>query len=398
MSTDKDKKEVVGQVPPTNTQSQEGEAVEQVPTTDTQSQGEEAVSPTKYSALGELGKKVEETTKAEEEAKQTRDQALSKANEAYNQGQSAMLALLNANKPERNVKKERNLRNRAIVQSLGDMLTSIAQGAIAYGKNGAGYVPKIDAKSPLASIEELNKMRLEYAERNKEWKDAMLEYEIGVEKDKIAAAEKLATKAEEDLKAATTSREAAEAAYRDFQYQEAEAARKSQEAKDDKAQQFKNDIALEDKKHQNRLKEIAARKEATDDESTDDKSTVSSVQRASDVYQDVKDVWPDILESSIKTGYNTTERRSYSYEAPNNWEDLDNERKISKAKEIVATPQYQLYDAKREEVGENKNLKKAIFALTSSQVGEVATMVINGETLADAVVKVLNLNYQSPQS
>lgn len=397
MSTDKDKKEVVGQVPPTNTQSQEGEAVEQVPTTETQSQGGEAVSPPKYSALGTYGKDLEEKQKVEDAEKENLNQALTNMKTAQEQGQSAILALLNANKPERNVKKERNLRNRAIVQSLGDMLTSIAQGAIAYGKNGAGYVPKIDAKSPLASIEELNKMRLEYAERNKEWKDAMLEYEIGAEKDKIAAADKLATKAEEDLKAATKSREAAEAAYRDVEYKEAEAARKSQEAKDTAAQKFKDDIALEDKKHQNRLKEIEAEQKAKDNGSTDDESTVSSVQRASDVYQDVKDVWPDILGSSKKTGYNETEHRSYSYEAPNNWEDLDNERKISKAKEIIGTPQYQLYDELREEVGGNRNLKQAIFSLTPSQVGEVATMVMNGEKLADAVAKVLYL-YQSPLS
>ncbi len=125
-------------------------------------------------------------------------------NEALKNGDSALLSLLQDAEPKRDENKEERLRKRAIIQGFGDLMSSIAMGAHAFGKNGMGYVPQLKESSALKSIEELNRLREEYAKKKEAWDGAMLNYRMGAEQAKVEGKKALATAAE---KQANTDRE-----------------------------------------------------------------------------------------------------------------------------------------------------------------------------------------------
>ena len=117
-------------------------------------------------------------------------------NEALKNGDSAMLRLLEDAEPKRDDNKEERLRKQAIIQGFGDLMSSIAMGAHAFGMKGAGYVPQLKESSALKSIEELNRLREEYAKKKEAWDGVMLNYKMGAEQAKVEGKKALATAAE----------------------------------------------------------------------------------------------------------------------------------------------------------------------------------------------------------
>lgn len=134
--------------------------------------------------------------------------------DALNNKESVMGALLQKQKPVYDAGKEKRLRNNAIIQSFGDLLTEATKGAFAYNKkNGAGvYIPR-EKDYALNDINEINRMREEYLKRNEAWK--ALDYEMEAENAvaKVAGADALRTTAEEELKEASKAEEDAKNDY-----------------------------------------------------------------------------------------------------------------------------------------------------------------------------------------
>lgn len=95
-------------------------------------------------------------------------QALEEAKKRHG---STLQALMEEQKPgEYDAKREKKLRTKATIGALGDVLSAVAAGAHAFGKNGAGVVPTLSSNSPYKSIEEINRLQEEYRKKNEAWK------------------------------------------------------------------------------------------------------------------------------------------------------------------------------------------------------------------------------------
>lgn len=190
------------------------------------------------------------------------DAQAQKVSQAREEGKSVIGALLEKEKPVYDANKEKRLRNRAIVQSLGDMLSAVAMGAHAYGKKGAGYVPKPTEGGHLSSLSEADKMREEYRKRGEAWKTLNLGIKKSQAEADVAAEEKLLTVEAARLKDATTKAEATRKAqadllnawnksaadyYMDYDKETRRAANTAAQ----KAQDYDYDVALEAIKAQN---------------------------------------------------------------------------------------------------------------------------------------------------
>lgn len=171
---------------------------------------------------------LESEGEAVEQANERAMAAQEEASRLYNEfitardnGQAAMRTLLQGSQPRYNAERAERLRKAAIVQSFGDMATALARGVAAYGPRGAGYVPRTNTNSPLASIEEINRMREVYRQNKKAWDNQMLNFNLANERAKVQAAESLYTAAQER---ANTERERAEDAAQRRRERAAEAA------------------------------------------------------------------------------------------------------------------------------------------------------------------------------
>lgn len=82
---------------------------------------------------------------------------------------SFLRSLLEEQKPVRKEDEEETLRRRAIIKGVGDLVGTIASGAIAYGNKGMGIVPTLASSSPLKDIERLNALQQEYQQRKEAW-------------------------------------------------------------------------------------------------------------------------------------------------------------------------------------------------------------------------------------
>lgn len=182
-------------------------------------------------AVEEAGNKLNTTSEAIDPAKE----ALKAARE--NQ-LSFRRALVNESKPVRKENDEKMARRAALIKSGGDLLSALAVGINAYGKNGAGVVPTLAENSPLKELEKMNKLQAEYTKRKEAW-------------------ESIEKKLRDDEMSAKTA-EASEA------YQEAVNKMKLAQAAYDKKltdyndtyqsiQEYIGDMALEDKRQKNRL-------------------------------------------------------------------------------------------------------------------------------------------------
>lgn len=173
----------------------------------------EQLYKSQYDSLGDQYTADLEAIKKQEAAVEEQKK---KRNTAIQNGTSLVLKMLKDTKPEYDEAKAKRLRNRAIVQSLGDMLSAVAMGAHAYGKKGAGYVPKMAESGHMQSLAEVDKMRDEYLKRGEEWKNLELNWKKAQADAKIAAEEKLLTKEEEKLATATSKAESTRKAQADL--------------------------------------------------------------------------------------------------------------------------------------------------------------------------------------
>lgn len=145
----------------------------------------------------------EEARQKEYVAAQERTQRQREAvNEALQRGTSVWNSLLEKQKPVYDVDKEKRLRNRAIIQSLGDILSSTAKGAIAYGRKGMGYVPQTTDSGHFKTLEEMNRLQEEYAKRKEAWRELNLQMRTQQASNEVAAAQALLKAYEDDEKEA----------------------------------------------------------------------------------------------------------------------------------------------------------------------------------------------------
>lgn len=170
--------------------------------------------------LAETAQAQEEARQKEYAAAQERTQRQREAvNEALQRGTSVWNSLLEKQKPVYDVDKEKRLRNRAIIQSLGDILSSTAKGAIAYGRKGMGYVPQSADSGHFKSLEEMNRLQEEYAKRKEAWRELALKTRAQQADNEVAAAQTLLKAYEADEKEAgrelTEARKAARTAESD---------------------------------------------------------------------------------------------------------------------------------------------------------------------------------------
>lgn len=153
--------------------------------------------------LAETAQAQEEARQKEYVAAQERTQRQREAvNEALQRGTSLWGSILEKQKPVYDVDKEKRLRNRAIIQSLGDILSSTAKGAIAYGRKGMGYVPQSADGGHFKTLEEMNRLQEEYAKRKEAWRELNLQMRTQQASNEVAAAQALLKAYEDDEKEA----------------------------------------------------------------------------------------------------------------------------------------------------------------------------------------------------
>ncbi|MBO5018163.1 MAG: hypothetical protein J6C56_04800 [Alistipes sp.] len=152
---------------------------------------EEAYVPPIY---GYVAQKQAEAERANADAAEL----LQRYKTAQANGDSAIMALMQSAEPKRKEDEEKRLRNIAKIQAFGDILSAAARGYFAFRDKGARYVPNVPLNSPFKSIEDLNRLQAEYQQRKEKWDADMLQFNLGRERDKVAAAQALATAAQED--------------------------------------------------------------------------------------------------------------------------------------------------------------------------------------------------------
>lgn len=212
-----------------------------------------------YDSLGDQYAREQAEVEAQRAKYDAQTQKVSKARE---EGRSVVGALLEQQKPVYDENKDKRLRNRAIVQSLGDMLSAVAMGAHAYGKKGAGYVPKPTDGGHLTSLSEVDKMREEYLKRGEAWRTLNLNWKKAQADADLAAEQSLLTAEDARLKEAETKAEKTRAAQAeilkawnknvaDYYMDYDKETRRAENTAAQKAQDYAYDVALEAAKDKN---------------------------------------------------------------------------------------------------------------------------------------------------
>lgn len=182
----------------------------------TAGQPAETATPAVPSWMDQLGM-VYSAAQAEEEAAKKRyedsqarisrqQEAVKKATE---EGTSLWASLLEKNKPVYDKKKENRMRWRATIQALGDILSATAKGAIAYNKEGMGYVPQSADGAYFKTLEEMNRLQKEYQKRDEEWRNLELQHKGKAIESKVAAEKALLKAYDDDATEAARRYEAA---------------------------------------------------------------------------------------------------------------------------------------------------------------------------------------------
>lgn len=118
-----------------------------------------------------LGEQIDAQTQ-EIQAQQEKVNALSeRVRKAEENRESVLGAIFEERKPVYDEERDKRIRNRAIVQSLGDMLSAAASGYFAFNKRGRGFVPENVSNGHLSSLAELNNLREEYRKRGEAWRE-----------------------------------------------------------------------------------------------------------------------------------------------------------------------------------------------------------------------------------
>lgn len=172
--------------------------------------------------MDRLGMMYSEAQKAENDAKTAYEESqarISRQQEAVKkateEGTSLWASLLEKSKPVYDKDKEKRLRWRATIQALGDILSATAKGAIAYSKEGMGYVPQSADGAYFKTLEEMNRLQKEYQKRDEEWRNLELQHKGKAIASKEAAEKALLKAYDDDAKEAARRYEAARKATQD---------------------------------------------------------------------------------------------------------------------------------------------------------------------------------------
>jgi hypothetical protein len=141
---------------------------------------------------------------AEQEALQakydTRQAELSEMQKRINDAKANQMSVLSAfvqqQKPQYDEKKEKRMRNRAMIQAFGDVLSEASKGYFAYNKKGAGVVPKSTPSNALDEVNKISEMQKKYLNDKKAWDNLNLEWQQKKTQADIDAAEALLAKEE----------------------------------------------------------------------------------------------------------------------------------------------------------------------------------------------------------
>jgi hypothetical protein len=197
-----------------------------------------------------------------EDAKTARDEAIANKTSVLN-------TIFEEYKPKYDEDKEKRLRQRAVIQSLGDMLSAAAVGVNAYGKRGMGYVPQMGEGSHLKSLEEINRQKEEYRKANEAWKEFEIKRKIADEDAKVSAADALLTAEKKDYDELVTQYSKVLQNVYDLDAKKADALAKS--ILEDKEQA--NRLALEDTKYAHDVA-LEKTKQGKDNLSADEEKTL----------------------------------------------------------------------------------------------------------------------------
>ena len=177
---------------------------------------------------------------ARRQAELERKQALyqekqQRAIDLYNNGQNPILAYVQSLKPERDLSREKRMRNAAKITAWGDFLSALGTGIV--GMATRGYVPRTGSDMPLRMLGKVNEWERLYDQQNRAFQRLQLNALMGQQNARQKAA---------DMDAADAAREYASARQR-YDALLGGAMKQEQDAKNRKA-------ALEDKMRLERLR------------------------------------------------------------------------------------------------------------------------------------------------
>ena len=158
----------------------------------------EAVSPyaMHMQELGSIGAEME-ALQAKRDARQAYINDMQKRiNDAKANQMSVLSAFVQQQKPEYDEKKEKRMRNRAMIQAFGDVLSEASKGYFAYNKKGAGVVPKSTPSNALEEVNKISEMQKKYLDEKKAWDTLNMDWQAKKTQADIDAAEALLTKEE----------------------------------------------------------------------------------------------------------------------------------------------------------------------------------------------------------
>lgn len=223
-----------------------------------------------YDSLGQsLAEEAEAYNKAIAEQNKSIQAAKTARDEAIANKTSVLNTIFEDYKPKYDEDKEKRLRQRAVIQSLGDMLSAAAVGVNAYGKRGMGYVPQMEEGSHLKSLEEINRQKEEYRKANEAWKEFEIKRKIADEDAKVSAADALLTAEKKDYDELVTQYSKVLQNVYDLDVKKADALAKSILEDEEQA----NRLALENTKHAHNVA-LEKTKQAKDNLSADEEKTL----------------------------------------------------------------------------------------------------------------------------
>ena len=164
----------------------------------TPEQTQEIVSPyaMHMQQLGSIGAQ-QEVLQAKYDARQAKINDMQKRiNEAKANQMSVLSAFVEKQKPVYDEKKEKRMRNRAMIQAFGDVLAEASKGYFAYNKRGAGVVPKNTPSNALEEVNKISEMQKKYLDEKKAWDTLNMDWQAKKAQADIDAAEALLAKEE----------------------------------------------------------------------------------------------------------------------------------------------------------------------------------------------------------
>ena len=179
---------------PMRTPKTQEEATEQ-----TQPQAQQSINPLDMyisnaeQSISSLSNEVKALQEKQNASAKNLEELQTNYKEALKNKTSVIGSLVEKQKPKYDEDKERRLRGAAIINSLGDMLSAAVRGYHAYGKGGAGVVPKAPMSPAMEEVNKINEMQQKYLNEHKAWENLELNWKAQLADADIAAAEALYT-------------------------------------------------------------------------------------------------------------------------------------------------------------------------------------------------------------